>query len=794
MAAPTVALRQPFDPERFLRGLMPAEGWITLIAVTGLSVTFAWSLEDAGWIPSVQGGTDYLPVLAILATAVGIVLAKAGLGRLRTDLVGSIIGGLLLPLIMGSVVLAKESPGLGPDGILARYRAAAEVATSVWTDLVVNGQPFTTQYGHYHLFFGALVWAAGLLAASAAVGRRRPLDAVVVTGLLLLTNEAITAREQLPFLVLFTLAALTLLIRTHVFEEQIVWARRHIGDPSSVSSLYLRGGAAFVGAAVLGALILTGSASSAPLQGIWADMPQRLADFGRIIQQLGPGGGASRPAGVVGFGPNAVTSGLWSPNKDQIAFTAHLPANDSRAYHWRAGTYATYTNFGWQWGPTQNVARGPNAPLLSGTGDDPLLDIKRTPVQIVIDPQAYIDAAALSPATIDTVDRSSTLVGVGDQARFVSDQLSGRGPYTIDALVPNLGDATSGLTENRLRAAGRNYPLDIKQLYLQVPDGAIGPAAQALLARIEAEFGSKDAAEAKPYDLARAMETYLRDPSHFTYATDVQAERDSECSGLSSVECFARIRMGYCEYYASTMTILLRAAGVPARVAYGFLPGDRQPDGTEIVSAAAQHWWVEAYFPSNGWVEFDPTGGGLGQPEALESGAPVTPPPAGLVTTPPDEVGTDPVRRGSGRPDGAGSTFTPRDSGPFGVVAIVLFLAVLAVGITARRRSGHQPMHPDQAWGGLGRLAGRFGFGPRPQQTVYEYAGALGEVVPAVQVELTTVASAKVEVAYGRHELGEDRLRVVGDAYRRLRLAVLRAGVARRLGGRLRRGGRLRGR
>jgi hypothetical protein len=79
-------------------------------------------------------------------------------------------------------------------------------------------------------------------------------------------------------------------------------------------------------------------------------------------------------------------------------------------------------------------------------------------------------------------------------------------------------------------------------------------------------------------------------------------------------------------------------------------------------------------------------------------------------------------------------------------------------------------------------LAGRFGFGPRPQQTVYEYAGALGEVVPTARVELTTVARAKVEVAYGRHELGEDRLRIVGDAYRRIRLAVLRAGIGRRLG------------
>ncbi len=91
-------------------------------------------------------------------------------------------------------------------------------------------------------------------------------------------------------------------------------------------------------------------------------------------------------------------------------------------------------------------------------------------------------------------------------------------------------------------------------------------------------------------------------------------------------------------------------------------------------------------------------------------------------------------------------------------------------------------MHPDTAWGGLGRLAGRVGYGPRPNQTVYEYAGALSELVPSATVEVGTVARAKVEVTYGRRELEADRLRSVGAAYRRLRLAVLRAGLWRRLG------------
>src|SRR6185369_2280055 len=137
--------------------------------------------------------------------------------------------------------------------------------------------------------------------------------------------------------------------------------------------------------------------------------------------------------------------------------------------------------FGWSWGITHDSARDARAPLLTGTGDDPNQDIGRTAIRIQIQPEAFIDSAAVSPQSIDWVDRPSTLLGVGEQNRFTTVQLAGGG----------------GITENRLRAAGRNYPTDITAVYLPLPDGAVGPAAQAILDQVEATFGSKAAAEAK---------------------------------------------------------------------------------------------------------------------------------------------------------------------------------------------------------------------------------------------------------------------------------------------------------
>ena len=78
------------------------------------------------------------------------------------------------------------------------------------------------------------------------------------------------------------------------------------------------------------------------------------------------------------------------------------------------------------------------------------------------------------------------------------------------------------------------------------------------------------------------------------------------------------------------------------------------------------------------------------------------------------------------------------------------------------------------------RLASRLGFAPRPNQTVYEYAGSLGDMLPTVRPELETVAHAKVEVAYGARVLSDERMRSLREAHRRLRVGLLRL-VGRRL-------------
>src|SRR6185295_8066900 len=187
-------------------------------------------------------------------------------------------------------------------------------------------------------------------------------------------------------------------------------------------------------------------------------------------------------------------------------------------------------------------------------------------------------------------------------------------------------------------------------------------------------------------DLARAMESYLSSPANFTYDSDVRDDMRAGCGGtISSTECFAIIKKGYCEFYATAMTVMLRQSGIPARVAYGFLPGKRGSDNLEVVSAASAHWWVEVYFPNSGWVEFEPTGQ-VGQPQPIPSGSvgPPTARPSQLSATFRDDRGSSPPpTTGLGRSSGIGGV------GPAGATrrAPRHRAEALADGLRIRRRA-----------------------------------------------------------------------------------------------------------
>ena len=84
------------------------------------------------------------------------------------------------------------------------------------------------------------------------------------------------------------------------------------------------------------------------------------------------------------------------------------------------------------------------------------------------------------------------------------------------------------------------------------------------------------------------------------------------------------------------------------------------------------------------------------------------------------------------------------------MIGLLLAIVVGGAAFAAYRRGPRSASEPEAAWRGVVSLARRFGFAPKPNQTVFEYSAALGEVLPNARPDLQTVARAKVEVAYGR--------------------------------------------
>ena len=231
--------------------LAPAEGWLTLGLVMLLCVTMAMAIDDARWVLGRSQYLDLLWVAAIGGVLAGFIGPKVGWGRWLTYLVGAIFAALIVPLITGM------APFPNGASIHDLYQATSDSVFGAYFDIAVLGLPSTIQYLHFVFIFGILVWATSMFASYAVFGHHRPVNAVIVVGVVLLANMGLTANDELWFLVLYSLAALFLLIRAHVFDEQSEWLRRRIGDPASISSVYLRGGTIFIVVAVVGSYLLT---------------------------------------------------------------------------------------------------------------------------------------------------------------------------------------------------------------------------------------------------------------------------------------------------------------------------------------------------------------------------------------------------------------------------------------------------------------------------------------------------------------------------------------------------------
>jgi protein-glutamine gamma-glutamyltransferase len=176
---------------------------------------------------------------------------------------------------------------------------------------------------------------------------------------------------------------------------------------------------------------------------------------------------------------------------------------------------------------------------------------------------------------------------------------AGEAVYDLDTDHPvNRYDAESQLPAvdgDELRVSANNPTADM-DAYLTLPP--LDPRVPKLAEDVTAQASSN-------YDKALALEQYLS--THFGYTLELP--RRLAPDPLANF-LFERKR-GHCEYFASSMAVMLRSLHIPSRIVTGFRGGEfNDLTGQYVIRGSDAHSWVEAYFPGAGWISFDPTPAG----------------------------------------------------------------------------------------------------------------------------------------------------------------------------------------
>jgi hypothetical protein len=574
------------------------------------------------------------------------------------------------------------------------------------------------------LFLGATVWTSAYVGTFALSRSLRPWDAILFMGFCLVVNVSMALTSLIADLVVFTLSALVLLVRLHVVALQERWTRHNIQPSGEMELRLLRGGFMWTMVLVIMAVFTPRVGAAEVLNRAYTvfETPYRSveAEWQRFFAGVS---GPSRLRGV------SFTDAIRLGQSPNLADRVVMTVDAQQGRFWRAISYDFYTGNGWRTTETDKVDKISPA-VLGREKFEATFDM--------IVPQQNLLFGANEPVKVSVpyqfqtgADRSYSIALRAVRGGSASDK------YTVTSYV-SVADKAA------LRRASNTYPDYIRQKYLQLPS-TLPQRVRDLAHRVGGE-------QTDPYDKAEVVESFLR--TTYRYAPTVRAPPP----GRDPVDYFLfDLKEDFCEYFASSMVVMLRELGVPARVVEGYTAGTLDPSSGKFqVKELDAHAWVEVYFPLYGWIEFEPTpsqapifridseaiggGSGGGGDDNPNGTTPLGRPDRDLlVDNGPDE--------GQGFGSGVAQAVQNFDPRPVAaLIAAMLLLLLLAFARFQLRFRGQPSV--DSAWGKARLLASYAGYAADPSQTTYEYATMLGEAVPDAKSPIQDIAEARVRDRY----------------------------------------------
>ena len=628
----------------------PSQGWGSFVILLLALMVIGMSVEDGSWVPA-----PGLYSLLLLSAITGLGLAKVRIPAAFLHPVGLAVGAALA--IWRAVELSDET------GISA---ALPEMwgRLAVWYEAATN-DGISTDLLPFTLLLLGMSWLIGYFSSFFAFRVSNAWVTVVIGGVAILTNLSFlppTLAFSSKFF-LFTLLAMLLVVRLNDVQNEQRWRMRGIRFEMVNGWLTMHGAIWFGVLVMLIAAILPlkvyvsrdlaewWNTARSPIASLEEDVTRLLAGIPSRKDVPGRFFGKTLPfIGAISFGGEAV---FWA--------SSEYPS------YWLSNTYSEYTSQGWKAGETTKLEVGRNTVppprpewlkraeveqtvqlnfdsdnfLAGGDLDwlshDAVVETLR-PKEFVIDLQNP-DSDAELPEDIQRVAQSIRDEGEPPQ-RFVESYISrmlpsdlvlnsvgfvanehGNGGMLVQSLnierkasaVPDIVSwkfadrlpenhpyamvsFVSLATDEELRNASTDYDSFITDHYLQLP--------ASLPERVREKAADLTAGQDNPYDKAVAISDYLRGET-FTYSQDIgPPPRD-----MDGVDYFLfETQTGYSDYFASSMVVMLRAVGVPSRLAAGYAPGEYDREhNVRVVRDHDSHGWVQVFFPDYGWIDFEPT-------------------------------------------------------------------------------------------------------------------------------------------------------------------------------------------
>ncbi|MBM7663265.1 transglutaminase-like putative cysteine protease [Bacillus mesophilus] len=318
----------------------------------------------------------------------------------------------------------------------------------------------------------------------------------------------------------------------------------------------------------------------------WPDPVPYLQGYG---EGTGPGGKIKR----IGYGTNDSNLGGPFIGDETVVFTVEA---ESREY-WKVETKDTYTGKGWESSNNTIVPieedEGVTVPTL-----DP--NVETAPLKAVVSVNLQYPHIVY-PVELQNVDSGTDILyQYNVETEKIMTERDGQ-PYPLQQYEVTYEDPN--FVYEVLRASSLEYDPEIVERYTQLPND-LPTRIRDLANEIIAPYNNR-------YDQVTAVENYFR-MNGFAYDTNNVAVPGRNDDYVD--QFLFETKIGYCDNFSTSMIVLLRSVGIPARWVKGYTGGEyvsTQENDTRIyeVKNANAHSWVEVYFPGTGWVPFEPTSG-----------------------------------------------------------------------------------------------------------------------------------------------------------------------------------------